>query len=230
MLSEEGADFISEEVGGAQDEEDWECPREGLRERDVADEQAELPAVHAGGIRLFCDDPNFVVAGRESRDAGLPASIGEFLDFGCGGFEGSPHGLEGLRREVLWGRQGAIERIFVEEALSLLRFELDDELDGFGAVVAPGNYGSSGAAGWEKRSPMKFRFETVGEVPRHALAECFLLFLGEDYGRRGGWRSARSGRGGWGGFRCGRWQLDIGFPWDLKRRKAIGLCDQKDLS
>ena len=84
ILSEQGADFFSEEVGAAEDEEAWECPREGLWERDVADADVEFASIHASRVGRFSDDPDFVVAGRKSRDAGLPASIGEFLDLGYG--------------------------------------------------------------------------------------------------------------------------------------------------
>ena len=178
----------------------------------MADEQAELPAVHTGGVRLFCDDSNFVVAGRKVRNISLPASIGEFLDFGSGRVQVGPNGLKGFLREALRGGQGAVERIFVEEALSLMHFVLDNELDWLGTFVAPGNNGSDGAAGREKSSPMEFRLEASGEIPRHARAECFLLFRGEDFERHRGWRGARIGRGGWRGCRCGRWQLDIGLP------------------
>ena len=227
ILTEQGADFFSKEIGGAEDEESGERPREGLRERDFSDEDVEFAAIHASGIGRFSNDADFVVARAEGRDADLPARIGKLLDFG--GVEGSPHGLVGLWREVLRGGQGAVKRVFVEEAFSLLQFALDDKFDGFGPVVAPGHDGSGGTASWKKSGPMEFRLEAVGEIPRHALAERLLLLIGEDFWRRGRWRGARSGRRGW---RCAEFngrRLDIGFPCKLHRWQALGLGGELSL-
>jgi hypothetical protein len=63
ILTEEGADFFSEEIGGAEDEKAWERPREGLWERDVADEDVEFASIQASRVRRFNDDADFVVAG-----------------------------------------------------------------------------------------------------------------------------------------------------------------------
>jgi hypothetical protein len=80
MLSEQGADFFSQEVDGAESKEGWECPREGLWERDVTYEDVEFDSIHVSGVGRFSNDADFVVARAESLDASLPASVGEFLD------------------------------------------------------------------------------------------------------------------------------------------------------
>ena len=58
-------------------------------ERDVADEDVEFASMHASRVGRFSDDTDSVVAGGESRNLSLPASIGEFFDLGYGWVEES---------------------------------------------------------------------------------------------------------------------------------------------
>ncbi len=230
ILSEQGANFFSEEVGGAEGEETGERPRKRLREGNLADGETEIHAIHARGTWEFGDDADFVVTRGEGGNARLPTTVRELLEFGIRSFQSDPNWRKGFCREVVRNPKGVIGRVFVEETFSLRKLALDDEFDAFEVFVAPGKDGCGAAAGWKKSCPMKFRLKAARDFPRQALAERFSLGGGEDSRRLGGWRGKDSGSREiiFFRFRIDARRLDIDFPWGgLQGRKPIGLCDQQ---
>jgi len=155
ILGEQGADFFSQEVGGAEQDDGEHAPRDKRRLGDFANGDRELDKSLTLLACDFRDDADGVVAGGQTWNPTLPASIGKFGDVRFFGVNRNPKDFWNGSRNRCGKREGFFKRIFVKEIFTPYFGSDYEKLDWFGARVLPVQNGRAGV-------PM--RFELVGDV------------------------------------------------------------------
>jgi len=155
ILSEKGADFFSEEISCADEDNRKHAPRDKIRLGDFANGDRELDKSLTLFACRFRDDAYGMVAWLQTGNPPLPASIGKFGDVRFFGVNRNPKDFWNGSRNRCGKRDSFFKRIFVKEIFAP-HFRSDyEKLDWFRARVLPAQNGRAGA-------PM--RFELVGDV------------------------------------------------------------------
>ena len=98
ILSEQEADFFSEEVTGAEEDNRKHAPRDKIRPGDFTDRDRELDKAVTIFACRFRDDAYGMVAWLQTGNPALPASVGKFGDVRLFGVNRNPEDFWNGRR------------------------------------------------------------------------------------------------------------------------------------
>ena len=155
VLFEQGADFFSKKVSGAEQNDREHAPRNKCRPGDFTNRDRELDKSLTLLACDFRDDADSVVAGGQTGNPALPASIGKFGDVRFFGVNRNPKDFWNGSRNRCGKRDNFFKGIFVKEIFTPYFGSDYEKLDWFGARVLPSQNGG-------KRIPMWL--ELVGDA------------------------------------------------------------------
>ena len=155
ILAEQGADFFSQQICGAEQDDGEHAPRDKRRLGDFANGDRELDKSLTLLACDFRDNADGVVTGGQTGNPPLPASIGKFGDVRFFGVNRNQNDFwNGSRNR--WRNWDDCSRTNCVKEIFTPHFESDyEKLNWFRARVLPAQNGRAGI-------PM--RFELVGDV------------------------------------------------------------------